>query len=223
MRRMLVHGAIVPPRPVLDAVAAVVRSVEEPAQAVESEPAPQPKGLLGRVGRHRSAESAPAAPAAAATPMLEHVPVDLMLMPITGFGNLTTNDAHRLVEAVKEAAAGWAAPTVRFAGGTALDFPGDWSVWAKLEGDVEELMAVGRGVPQSVERLGFFVDRRQFRPMLSVATVTPATTGPFLEQLVGALDAFRGDEWTAEISLTKETFVDGRPVMSELERIPLGS
>ena len=214
---MLVHGAIVPPRSVLEAVAAVVRSVPEPAGPGRT---PQPKGLLGRVGRHRDAR---AEPAVEASPMLEHLPVERMHLPITGFGNVTTNDAHRIVEAVREAAAGWTAPTVRFAGGTALDFPGDWSVWAKLEGDVDELMAVTRGVPQSVERLGYFVDRRQFRPMLSVATVTPATTGPFLEELVAALDAFRGDEWTAEISLTKETFVDGRPETSEFERIQLGS
>jgi 2'-5' RNA ligase len=220
MRRMLVHGAIVPPRSVLEAVAAVVRSVAEPAEPSELRTSQQPKGLLGRVGRHRAAH---AEVAAAAPPMLEHVPVERLHLPITGFGNLTTNDAHRLVEAVREAAAGWTAPTVRFAGGTALDFPGDWSVWAKLEGDVDELMAVTRGVPQSVERLGYFVDRRQFRPMLSVATVTPATTGPFLEEVVGALDAFRGEEWTVEISLTKETFVDGRPETTELERIQLGS
>jgi RNA 2',3'-cyclic 3'-phosphodiesterase len=216
---MLVHGAIIPPRSVLAAVADVVRSVREPVVQAEPEEAPQAKGLLGKLGRRRAEDPVPPV----SQPMLEHVALEQMRLPITGFGNLTTNDVNRLVEAVKEAAAGWSPPVVRFAGGTALDFPGDWSVWAKLEGDVEELMAVGRGVPQSVERLGFFVDRRQFRPMLSLATVTPATTGPFLEQLVGALDAFRGDEWTAEISLTKETFVDGRPVMSELERIPLGS
>jgi RNA 2',3'-cyclic 3'-phosphodiesterase len=214
---MLVHGAIVPPRSVLEAVAAVVLSVPEP---VGSEASPPPKGLLGRVGRHRAAHAA----AVADTPsMLAHIPVEHMQLPITGFGNLTTTDAHRLVEAVREAAAGWTAPIVRFAGGAALDFPGDWSVWAKLEGDVDELMTITRGVPQSVERLGFFVDRRQFRPMLSVATVTPATTGPFLEELVGALDAFRGEEWAVEISLTRETFVDGRPETTELERIQLGS
>jgi hypothetical protein len=217
MRRMLVHGAIVPPRSVLEAVAAVVHSVPEPA---EPQPTPQPKGLLGRVGRHRAPHADPPVEAPA---MLEHVPVERMQLPITGFGNLTTHDAHRLVDAVREAAAGWTPPVVRFAGGTALDFPGDWSVWAKLEGDVDELMTVSRGVPQSVERLGYFVDRRQFRPMMSVATVTAATTGPFLEELVGALDAFRGDEWAVEISLTKEIFVEGRPETTELERIQLGS
>jgi 2'-5' RNA ligase len=153
--------------------------------------------------------------------MLEHVPVARMSLPITGFGNLTTSDAHRLGDVVSSAASGWPAPTVRFAGGTALDFPGDWSVWAKLDGDLDAVGAIARGVTQSVESLGYFVDRRQFRPMLSVATVTPATTGPYLQAIVDALDAFRGEEWTVAISLTKETFVEGRPELTEFQRIPL--
>ena len=212
---MLVHGAIIPPRPVLDALAEVVRSVPDPV--ADATVAPQ-KGLLGRLGRRR--DESEGAPVTAPPPMLEHVGPDSMQLPITGFGNLTTNDARRLVDTLREAAAGWSAPHVRFAGGAALDYPGDWSVWAKLDGDVDALSAMARAVTQSVERLGYFVDRRQFRPMLSVATVTPATTGPFLESVVGALDTFRGDEWTAEISLTKEAFVEGGSRMVEFERIP---
>jgi 2'-5' RNA ligase len=219
MRGMLVHGAIIPPRSVLDAVADVVRSVPEPAQ-VEAV-APQ-KGLLGRLGRRRDgAESVDGAGGAVTTaPMLERVPPDRMVLPITGFGNLTTNDARRLVETLREAAAGWSVPRLRLAGGAALDYPGDWSVWARLEGDLEAVAAIAQGVTQTVERLGYFVDRRQFRPMLSVATVTPATTGPFVQSVVDALEAFRGEEWTAEVSLTKETFVEGGSRMVEFERIP---
>ena len=153
--------------------------------------------------------------------MLEHVPIEDMRFAVTGFGNLTTNDARAVTNSIAEAAAAWPAPTVRFAGGTALDFPGDWSVWAKLEGDVDALLDVGRGVPQAVERLGFFVDRRRFRPMLSVATVTTSTTGPFLQQVVDALDAFRGEPWTVEVSVLRESFVDGKTVLSEYQRIPL--
>jgi hypothetical protein len=211
---MLVHGAIVPPRGVLEAVDAVVRSVPEPRAAAER---PAPKGLLGRFGRQQ-AEAEVEAPA-----MLDHVPVADMQLPITGFGNLTMHDARRVVDSLREAAADWPASTVRFAGGTALDFPGDWSVWAKLDGDVDELGVAARGVPQSVERLGFFVDRRMFRPMLSVATVTTATTGPYLQEVVDALEAFRGDEWPVEIVLRKETLVDGRAVLTELERIVPGA
>jgi 2'-5' RNA ligase len=219
MRRMLVHGAIIPPRSVLAAVADVVRSVREPVVQAEPEEAPQAKGLLGKLGRRRAEDPVPPV----SQPMLEHVALEQMRLPITGFGNLTTNDVNRLVEAVKEAAAGWSPPVVRFAGGTALDFPGDWSVWAKLDGDVEPLMTMARGVPQSVERLGYFVDRRQFRPMLSVATVTSTTTGPFLESVVAALEEFRGEDWVPEISLTKEIFLNGRPETSEFQRIVVGT
>ena len=212
---MLVHGAIVPPRAVRAAVDAVVRSVSEPgAQAAE----PAPKGLLGRLGKHR----ADPAEVTAGPVMLEHVPVDDMRLPITGLGNLTTHDAHRVVDVIKEEAEAWSPVSVRFAGGTALDFPGDWSVWARLEGDVDGLMAMARSVPQGVERLGFFVDRRMFRPMLSVATVTRRTTGPFLQEVVDALEAFRGEEWPVEVTLLKESFVDGRTEFTEFERIGPG-
>lgn len=212
---MLVHGAIIPPSAVLEALDAVVRSVPLPAGA---EPAPAAsQGIRGRLGRRRNdVVEAPAAPV-----MLEHLPVARMRLPITGFGNLTTHDANRLAEVIAHAASEWEQPRLQFAGGTALDFPGDWSVWAKLDGDVDALMSIARGVTQSVEGLGFFVDRRQFRPMLSVATVTEATTGPFLQSVVDALDAFRGEEWTADISLTKETFVGGQPEIVEFHRIPI--
>jgi hypothetical protein len=213
---MLVNASIIPPRSAVEAVAEVMRSVTEPVPTAQETPAA--KGIFGRRGRRREEpEQESSAP-----PMLEHVPIERMQLPITGFGNLTTNDSRRLVQTITEASATWSLPTVRFAGGTALDFPGDWSVWARVEGDLDELGAVARGVTQSVEALGFFVDRRQFRPMLSVATVTTSTTGPFLESVVGALDAFRGEEWTAAISLTKESFVGGRTEMVEFERIALG-
>jgi 2'-5' RNA ligase len=216
---VLVHGAFIPPRPVLEAVAAVVRSVPAPAPAVDDQPSP-PKGIRGRLGRHRGDDEDSSV--AAAPAVLDHVPVDLMRFPVTGFGNMTTSDAYRLTEAITAAAAEWAAPTVRFAGGTALDFPGDWSVWAKLEGDVSPLMEIARGVTQSVERLGFFVDRRVFRPMLSVATVTEATTGPYLQAIVDALDAFQGEEWTVDhVTLTKDVFVSGSPETQEFQRVPL--
>lgn len=212
---MLVHGAIVPPRIVLDAVTAVVRTIPGP---VEVAPASAAKGIFGRLGRRDAAQE----PTVAAPPVLDHIPIDRLHLPITGFGNLTTSDAHRLADVLAAAAAGWTAPTVHFAGGAALEFPGDPCVWAKLEGDVDELMAVARGVTQSVEQLGFFVDRRAFRPMLALATVTTSTTGPYLQEVVDALDAFRGQDWTvADIVLTKDTFETGRPEEAEFRRIPL--
>lgn len=157
-------------------------------------------------------------------PVLVDVPVGGLHLPITEFGNVTTTDAHRLAARIAETATEWTVPTVCFAGGGALEYPGDWSVWAKLDGDVEALTTIARGVTRSVEQLGFFVDRRLFRPMLSVATVTESTTGPDLDQVVSALDGFRGSEWTADsIVLTTESFDDsGRAVVREFQRIPIG-
>ena len=92
--------------------------------------------------------------------------VDQMYLPITGFGNVTLGDSVQLAKALRNEALTWAPPTVHVAGGTALEFKGDESVWAKLDGDMDALNTIGRGVPQIVQRLGFFVDRRQFRPWL---------------------------------------------------------
>lgn len=212
---MLVHGAIIPPRAALAAVAAVVTGVPEPPEVEHPNPH---KGLLGRLGRHKdSALERMPGPS-----MLAHVTIDQLHFPITGFGNLTTEDAHRVADVIEEAAAGWTPPRVWFAGGTALDFPGDWSVWAKLDGDLDALGTMVRGVTETVEAVGLFVDRRAFRPMLSVATVTSATTGPYLQQVVDALDGFRGEPWMADVVLTKEAFVQEGVELVEFRRIQLG-
>ena len=211
---MLLHAAILPPRHVVEAVVAVLESVVVP---VEVEVAQAPRGVLGRFGR----KTGPTVPAPAPMP-LDLVPPDRRNFPVTGFGNLTTGDSHRLADAISAAAEEWSPIPVRFAGGAALEFPGDWSVWAKLEGDLDRLAKIASGVTSSVESLGFFVDRRIFRPMLSLATVTPDTTGPYLEAVVDALDAFRGEEWVIDhVALTTEVFTNGKPEFKEVQRIPL--
>lgn len=219
---MLLHGAIVPPRTVLEAVAEVVKAVDWPQPDKPAEPAPPPrKGLFGRHAGRR--DEVAEEPVVARDP-LDRIGVDHQYLPIAGFGNVTPGDVERIAEAIAEAATGWAPATVRFAGGTALDFPGDPCVWARIDGDLDALATIARGVNQSVERLGFFVDRRMFRPMLSLATVNEATTGPYLQDLVDALDAFRGEDWTVDhVSLLKLSFVDKRPEEKEFRRIPLAT
>jgi 2'-5' RNA ligase len=214
---MLVHGAVLPPRAALEAVNEVVRAVPVP---YDEPVAAAPKGLFGRLGRGKNESSEPSAEAPA---MLEYPPLGRIQLPVTEFGNLTTNDARGLGDEIAGALQGFTTPTVHFAGGTALDFPGDWSVWAKLAGDVDELGAIAREVVHCVERLGLFVDRRIFRPMVPIATVTSATTGPYLEAVVNALEAFEGEDWPIALSLTKETFVGATTAWVEFQRVPFGS
>ena len=126
------------------------------------------------------------------TPELTPVPPVEMRVPVTNFGNVTLNDSLRLVEVLRDAAGRWPRPTVHCSGSAALEFEGDRSVWSRIEGDLDELLEVGRGVPKVVQPLGFLVDRRKFRPWISVGTITENTTLPYLEKLTEVLDGFTG-------------------------------
>lgn len=214
---MRLFAAIVPPRPVLDEIAEVVGSV---GAAPVSTAAPR-RGLLGRRGGTHASRGQQSAPAG--SDELDRVTPAAMYLPITHFGNVTLGDSVQLADALRADVATWSRPEVHFSGGAALEWPGDESVWAKLEGDIDTLRTVGRGVPLVVQRLGFFVDRRKFRPWLSVGTITPATTAPYLEAVVAALDGFRGRDWTVEsVSLMKRLPEATGPVdFEEMERMPL--
>ena len=191
---MRLFAAIVPPRPVLDEVRAVVDSVARRA----AEPAPK-RGLFpgsaGAAPGRRGADQRRADAAAAST---------LMYLPLTGFGNVTLGDSVHLSKALRTEASPGPRPPLHIAGGTALEFKGDESVWAKLDGDIDALNTIGRGVPQIVQRLGFFVDRRQFRPWLEVGTITDTTTAPYLQAVVDALEAFHGRSWEIDVDLADE-------------------
>ena len=209
---MRLFAAIVPPRAEVEQLRQLVGRAAGPARSGTHKRG----GLLGRLG----GQAAPAAHPE--TDELTVPDIEQMYLPISGFGNVTLGDSVQLTKALRDEALTWPRPTLHFAGGTALEFKGDESVWAKLDGDVEALQAVGRGIPQVVQRLGFFVDRRQFRPWLSLGTITENTTAPFLQNVVDALEAHRGQPWTVEhVSLMKRVPEEGHDAFEEMEQLPL--
>lgn len=135
---------------------------------------------------------------APATPELSPTAVADMRIPVTSFGNVTHGDSLLLLETLRSATAEWPRPRLQFHGSAALEWEGDRSVWAKADGQVDELLTIGRGVPVAIQRLGFLVDRRKFRPWLELGTITEATTLPYLEKLTSTLDSFEGSPWTLE-------------------------
>jgi len=187
---VLLHTVIVPPSHILEPVAEVVRAAA--IAATPEDPSPR-KGFLRRTHGRSDAPTS-----ATASEQLLLLPPTGMSLPIAGFGNVTAADAIRLAGALQAAAASTPGVTVRIAGGTALEFSEDRNVWARLEGDVDGLRSMARDVTQVVEQHGFFVDRRRFRPMLCVGTVTAATTAPFLETVVAALEDFSGESWVVD-------------------------
>jgi 2'-5' RNA ligase len=213
---MRLFAAIVPPPEVLQELATVVGSVR-PEQPVEE----SGRWFLrrGRRGAH-AAGRVPVAPSAADE--LNRPEVEAMHLRIASFGNVTLGDSIKLANALREQSATWQRCEVHFAGAKALEFPGDESVWAVIEGDVDQLRAIGRNVPQVVQRLGFFVDRRVFRPWLPVATITEHTTAPYLERVVEALDGFHGTPWTVDSVFLMKRIPDAGPEDFEvLEEMPL--
>ena len=107
-------------------------------------------------------------------------------------------------------------------GGTALEFPGDESVWAKLAGDLDALNVIGRGVPQVVQRLGFFVDRRAFRAWLPVGAITDATSAPHLQRRGGRTRRLPRPELDDRVDLLmKRLPEEGKDSFEEMEQIPL--
>jgi 2'-5' RNA ligase len=207
---MRLFAAIVPPLAVLEELDAVVRSVASGTEAdrgprrargratsAEGQHAGPRRGVLGR---RSSAAGRSVGGDAAGLPnnQLSRLPVVRMHIPVATFGHLTRGDSDLLARALRDATASWSRPTLRLAGGAALEWPGDKSVWASLDGDLDALQVIAQGVPKVVQRLSLFVDRRQFRPLLSVGSITDETTAPYLEALVAALERFEGMTWTQE-------------------------
>ncbi len=154
---------------------------------------------------------------------LNPVTVGDMRMPVTNFGNVALQDAETLLQTLRHESARWPRPELRCHGHAALEWEGDKCVWSKLDGDLDDLVTVGREVPKVVQPLGFLVDRRKFRPWLAVGSITDATTLPYLERLTAALDEFKGALWTLEtLTVFRKVPVDENGVDEVvLEEIPL--
>lgn len=214
---MILSVGVVPPRHALDAVLAMMAAVEPPAVAPTVEVAPPRTFRWGRAGRERP-QVEPPTPAAQEFVAL---PPECVHLLVSRIGSTTPVDAVRLTKAVGLAAAGWVCPSVCFAGGEIREVKAERWVAAGLRGDLAALETIAGEVNRAAQSLGFLLDRRSFRPLLSVASVPGTATGPHLEAVVSALEAFEGDPWTVDhLSLLQDSFeVSAGP--REIAQFPL--
>ncbi len=229
---MHLFAAFVLPPHVLDEVERAVSRADEPAMAASRAAQDHRAGPLGRLlGRGRETAGLATHHTDGKTPggpQLNRVPASRMLLPITKFGNLPLSEANRLEAAFRRTAQDWAAPRLRLSGGAALEWPGDESVWVKLDGDPEDLEAlhvVTNGVQRVSQGLQLFVDRRIFHPMLEVGRINRLTTPAYLERLVEDLDAHTGSAWwQTTLSLLVPAVAEGgrRAPHKLFAEIPLG-
>lgn len=207
---MQVRIGVLLPLEVLEPVAGVIASSSAP---VPGTGAPARRGLLRRK---------------ATTPVVEAPPVSLdVLAPgqahlrLASLGNVTVGQATQLADVLGEAAAGWSAPTLHVDGVAENDDPR--ALVVALAGDVDALRELARNVLQTVERLGLFLDRRAFRPAVTVATAPEESVGA-LEAARAALAGYRGQSWTVGgLSLLKLEYDGAAVSVGEVSRLPLGS
>ena len=183
---VLVYAALVPPREILDELWSVV------APPVDEE-APQAPSRR-RAARRRPATSAPRA-ATMTPPVLELTPIAHVHLMIAKFGNLSRGDANRVAEALTLSASEWSTPRLQLGGYTTSEAEDDPSIWVDLDGDIDALNAVARGVPEVAARLGLFLDRRLFQPSVRLGTVIPGAPEPELEAVLAKLAAFETNKW----------------------------
>jgi 2'-5' RNA ligase len=216
---MHLHAAIVPPRHVLDEVGAALQEACRSAAAAADGPAASRLQTILRRTSRGARSAGPGGPGDSSR--LDVIPAGDLSIPVAGFGFVTGGDTLRLTAALKAAAAEIARPTVHFAGGAALEFDGDLNVWVRIAGDINGLREAARGITKVVEPLGFYVDRRKFRPLMAVGTVNDATSAPYLQGFIDALDAFSGQEWELDhVHLMRLSYVAGQQD-EVVDRLPL--
>jgi 2'-5' RNA ligase len=135
-----------------------------------------------------------------------------LLIPVMTLGNVTRPQASEIADLLREGVGKpGPPPEVGLRGVWALEDDGDPTVALPLVGDVDRLDQLARSLPTLVAKHGFFVDRRRWAPRLTLGSVTPTTSLPFLERLVDHLAGHTSQTWSVDsIALARRRF-DGSP------------
>jgi 2'-5' RNA ligase len=142
-------------------------------------------------------------------------PPDEYDVPVAGLGNVSETDARRLVRALAERIGDIPAPVIRFEG-PELHGP---DVLAPLAGEADELTAIARLVAEIAASVQLYVDRRRFRPALTMASVAD----PSAQGLLAGMPAWSGMPWEAGgISLIRTRWFAGSPRAEEFAFVELG-
>ncbi len=150
---------------------------------------------------------------------VECSPPDFVHLVVARFGNLTSGDVGALRRALTAAGPAWRTPTVRIAGSTILESSGSHSIAVTLAGEVDDLASIAGDVKSCAQRLGLFLDRRDFTPSIAVAPLADATPGPSGLAALAALADFEGEAWTADhISVMRNVSDSAPPQASRASR-----
>lgn len=209
---MQLHAVIVAPTSVAEAALQAARDLVPSAPAVTELQKP---GVWGRF-RARG----PVVPPVAAVTLVPEDP-DHVFVRVSKFGNVTADDAARLVEALEAAAASWRSPALH-ASKVVVAREHPYAVTAELEGDLDALRDIFHGVNEVARLQRFFLDRRSFRSELTLGTVTTEGEAAVPESVAGAEAAHEGPRWApTHVTLLRTSFVNGGTTYAEVARVAL--
>lgn len=119
-----------------------------------------------------------------------------LIVRIVGLGNVTVPEVPAIADTIRTGMTRLPRPLrLHLDGAWALENAKDTSVGLRFQGDVDGLRDLARAIPEAVQARGFYVDRREFLPRLSVGRVTATTELAFLERLVENLSQYRSPTW----------------------------
>lgn len=217
---MFLFAALVPPSEVLDDLWSVLSRAEPPVTGGGGGGRHASRTRPTRRERRRKTEDH----AVPVPPLVDVTPIPHVNLMLAKFGNLTLDDANRLVDALRVAAAEWPSPRLHLKGYTPVESEGPPTIWVDLDGDLDELNDIARGVPVVAQGLRLFVDRRVFQSRVRLGSVNPQATAPRLEALLAELERYDTDAWW-QTDFALYTHVDhgpDQPSFKPFARIPLG-
>ncbi len=219
---MQLHAVIVPPP---DAVRGALEAAQGlfAASASASEPVAEPRrgGVLSRLRRP--------APVTDAPPVMSFFPATpgAEFITLAKLGNVTVTDACTLTKALNEAVGAWNPPMVRVTTlgvgeinprhvVPALD------VTARLEGELDTLHAMFRGLNDVAKAQRFFLDRRSFRPEFPIGFVEANQGATIPEALPGSTSPHESDWWRpTHITIVRSLHNCNGVAYEEFERVML--
>lgn len=139
-------------------------------------------------------------------------------------GDVPEDRVVRVHDALTVAAGGPSAHpmTLRFAGGGRFGGRSGAVIWAGVAGEVERLRQLARAVGRELRHARFALDRRPYRPHLTISRPGVRIPREMVTADVAALAGYQGPDWPApEIHLVR-SYLGPDPYHERLASFPLG-
>ncbi len=148
-------------------------------------------------------------------------PLDDLNLPVARFGNTTYDVADRLVGMLADAAAGWSPLRLSLGGASVVETPAERRLGLEVRSEDESLFRLSLDIKKTAERMRFLLDRRDFTPVLTLASVRAGAPSG-IDAAAAALASFESDPWwLTAVSMRKQTY-GNEYASEELAQVPLG-